>query len=210
MEPASTDAPWVAGELFSASDDASFAGFLAEAARVLDILASSDAWIRWWAESSKAPALEVTVYITHPPRGPMSTWAAGYAGSAPRVRRGRKRHYALANVDPDRFYGLDAAEQAHLALPIILDIVDRVVITLKLPPHPPAPSETVPAPLPDRTLRKHRLRQLRGQAPPTAPQRVGLTDQQIERERAAAETLARARAHCRLLRSGDTDPKSGR
>jgi hypothetical protein len=172
-------------------------GFAEEAERVFGCLACDEAWALWWSRVSKAPVLEILVFVTRPPRGPLSALASGYAGMDEEVRRGRKRHRMRASVDPDRFFGLDAAEQRLLTLPMVLGLIDRVVEELRLSESPPpAPEAASAPPLPASTLRRRRLRELRGEPTPTAPARPPLSAEKLARQQAAADMMLRAREQC--------------
>ncbi|MFD7156539.1 hypothetical protein ACFV9C_18210 [Kribbella sp. NPDC059898] len=130
-------------------------GFLQEVDRVIEILGEDQSWLGWWRRISKAPVLEIHMIVVR----------AGYGGPVKeRFLRGRKRHLVEMRVDFDELEGLEPDERRLLALPAVLNGVSRAQQSLKLAgPHPEIPDIARPARLSAATLRRRRLRELRGE-----------------------------------------------
>ncbi|GAB3939914.1 hypothetical protein GCM10029976_056920 [Kribbella albertanoniae] len=136
-------------------------GFLPEVERVMEVLDSDHAWFHWWRSVSKAPVLDLAIFLLRTPQSLASVEANIYAGCDERVVRGRRRHLVRMHVDSDELSALEPDERRLLALPTVLDGISRVTTHLKIvgvpPPVPPAAQ---PAPLPPGVLRRRRLKEL--------------------------------------------------
>ena len=130
-------------------------GLLQEVDRVVELLGEDESWLSWWRMISKAPVLELHMIVVR----------AAYEGSVEeRVVRGRKRHLVEMRIDFRELEALEPDERRLLALPAVLEGVSRAQQALKLSgEHPEIPDSVRPAPLSAGTLRRRRLRELRGQ-----------------------------------------------
>jgi hypothetical protein len=130
-------------------------GFLQEVDRVIELLGADESWLAWWRRISKAPVLELHMIVVR----------AGYDGAVEeRVVRGRKRHLVEMRIDFQGLEALEPDERRLLALPAVLEGVSRAQQTLKLSgEHPGIPDSMRPAPLSAGTLRRRRVRELRGE-----------------------------------------------
>jgi hypothetical protein len=160
----STEMPdfWLEGGVIPLSAGAE-RGFLAEVDRVIDLLGHDASWLHWWRGDSKAPALELQIFVTRPVRSPEAASARVYSGTDERVVRGRRRHRVRMHVDFDGLAELEADERRRHALPAVLEGISRARQGLKLTvPPPPVPAAVEPAPLAAGVLRRRRLRELLG------------------------------------------------
>jgi hypothetical protein len=134
-------------------------GFLQEVDRVIELLGADELWLDWWRRISMAPVLELRLIVVR----------AGYDGAVEeRVARGRKRHLVEMRID---FHELEALEPDERRLPAVLEGVSRAQQVLRLSgEHPGIPVRVRPAPLGAGTLRRRRLRELRGETNPPLPQ----------------------------------------
>ncbi|TCO44924.1 hypothetical protein EV646_10996 [Kribbella antiqua] len=130
-------------------------GFLQEVDRVVELLGEDGSWLSWWSRISKAPVLELHMIVVR----------AAYEGSVEeRVVRGRKRHLVEMRIDFGELEALEPDERKLLALPAVLEGVSRAQQALKLSgEHPGIPDSVRPASLSAGTLRRRRLRELRGE-----------------------------------------------
>lgn len=137
-------------------------GFLQEVDRVIELLGEDESWLSWWRRISKAPVLELQMIVVR----------ATYDGALEeRVVRGRKRHLVEMRIDFHELEALESDERRLLALPAVLDGVSRAQQALKLSgAHPGIPDSVRPAPLSAGTLRRRRLRELRGETNAPLPQ----------------------------------------
>lgn len=191
---ASDATPWLLVEVVPVRGEVPTAEFEDEVRRVAGVLGTDADWAGWWAITSKAPVLDIVAFVTPSPGGPFSAQANSYAGMDEQVRRGRKRHRVQANVDPHRFFGLDAAERREVALPMVLELIHRAVRVLRLSEPPAVPIAAMPPPLPAGTLRRRRLRELRQEPRPASPARQPLTAEQVERQQAVVDVVAKCHA----------------
>jgi hypothetical protein len=134
-------------------------GFLREVDRVIELLGADESWLAWWRKVSNAPVLELHMIVVR----------AAYDGAVEeRVVRGRKRHLVEMRIDFHKLEALEPDERRLLALPAVLEGVSRAQQALQLSgAHPGIPGSVQPAPLSAGTLRRRRLRELRGET--TAP-----------------------------------------
>ena len=90
---------------------------------------------------------------------------AAYDGAVEeRVVRGRKRHLVQMRIDFGELEALEPDERRLLALPAVVEGVARAQQALNLAgEHPAIPASARPAPLAAGTLRRRRLRELRGE-----------------------------------------------
>lgn len=130
-------------------------GFQQEVDRVVELLDEDESWLAWWRSNSKALVLELHMIVVK----------AGYDGVAKeRVVRGRKRHLVEMHVNFQELEVMEPDERRLLALPAVLEGVSRIQQALKLSgDHPGLPDSVRPAPLSEATLRRRRLRELRGE-----------------------------------------------
>ncbi|WP_406046977.1 hypothetical protein [Kribbella sp. NBC_00889] len=137
-------------------------GFLQEVDRVIDLLGADESWLAWWRRISEAPALEIHMMVVK----------EGYDGfTRERVVRGRKRHLVEMFIDFHQLEPLEPDERRLLALPAVLEGLSRAEQALKLSgEHPGIPASVRPAPLSAGTLRRRRLRELRGVTNAPLPQ----------------------------------------
>jgi hypothetical protein len=137
-------------------------GFLQEVDRVVEILGEDESWLAWWRRISKAPVLELHMIVVR---------AAYHGAVEERVVRGRKRHLVEMRIDFHELEALEPVERRLLALPAVLEGVSRAQQALKLSGQLPGIPDTVrPAPLSAGTLRRRRLRELRGDTNAPLPQ----------------------------------------
>ena len=130
-------------------------GFLPEIDRVIDLLGADDAWLNWWRQAGTAPVLEIQIFI-------LKATTENLAGGE-QVLLGRKRHLVQIHVDFAQLDALEPDERRLYALPTVLEGISRCLLALKLPTEtPPVPGNVRPAPLSAGTLRRRRLRELRG------------------------------------------------
>ncbi|MEV6270910.1 hypothetical protein AB0L64_27355 [Kribbella sp. NPDC051936] len=137
-------------------------GFLQEVDRVVELLGEDESWLAWWRGISTAPVLEIHLIVVR---------AAYERPVEERVVRGRKRHLVELRIDFGQLEVLEPDERRLLALPAVLEGVSRVQRALDLPgEHPAIPDRVRPAPLAAGTLRRRRLRELRGEPNLPLPQ----------------------------------------
>jgi hypothetical protein len=137
-------------------------GFLQEVDRVVELLGEDESWLAWWRGISTAPVLEIHMIVVR----------AAYEGTLEeRVVRGRKRHLVEMRIDFGQLEVLEPDERRLLALPAVLEGVSRAQQALNLSgEQPPLPDSVRPAPLAAGTLRRQRLRELRGEPNVPLPQ----------------------------------------
>ncbi|MET9311962.1 hypothetical protein ABZX12_09065 [Kribbella sp. NPDC003505] len=130
-------------------------GFRQEVDRIVYLLGTDESWLAWWRRTSNAPVLEIHMIVLR----------AAYNGAVEeRVVRGRKRHLVAMRIDFRKLEALEPDERRLLALPAVLEGVARVQRALNLSgEHPAIPDSLRPAPLAAGTLRRTRLRELRGE-----------------------------------------------
>ena len=142
-------------------------GFQQEVDRVIDLLGTNESWLLWWRRVSKAPVLEIQIIVLKAGRDPFSPLER--IGADEGVVRGRKRHLVRMHIDFTKLEALEPDERRLQALPSVLGGISRARDALKLFGEPPPIPESVrPEPLSAGTLRRRRLRELRGL--PNAPQ----------------------------------------
>lgn len=137
-------------------------GFLQEVDRVIELLGEDESWLAWWRGITTAPVLEIHMIVVR----------AAYDGVLEeRVVRGRKRHLVQMRIDFGELEALEPDERRLLALPAVLEGLSRVQQALNLSgEHPEIPDSVRPAPLAAGTLRRRRLRELRGDTNAPLPQ----------------------------------------
>ncbi len=102
-----------------------------EAARIEPLFNRSAEWRGWWSITSKAPALDLGIAVVWPDQNPPDDWFL-----PERVARGRKQHFARLHMDPGHAAAVPKDDRRSLALPAVLEALDRLTTKLKLSPPP--------------------------------------------------------------------------
>lgn len=90
--------------------------FIGEVNRVMLALGSDPAWSAWWRSASRAPVLELRLFVVRAWASPEAEAAYRYAGVEERVQRGRKQHVVQMVIPAECFSGVSTDRQPGLAL----------------------------------------------------------------------------------------------